>query len=100
MPMDHEAPSVEFLERILGRHEELGPRPERVTEEYADERIREKIARYPDEKQQAGIWSVNRSLKERDVPPALRLHLVQAVVQLSRIAEDSLAERLERARER
>lgn len=95
--MSTEAPSVEFLEELLRRHDELGPKPDRVTEAYADERIRDKIARFDDERQQAGLWSINVTLKEHDVPPALRLHLVQAVAQLGRLAGESLEGRLERA---
>ena len=93
-------PSVEYLETLLGRHDDLGPKPDRVTDEYADERIREKIARLPEERQQAGLWSVNRTLKEHEVPAALRLHLVQAVFQLGRIGTETLEARLGRADER
>jgi hypothetical protein len=89
--------AADYLEDLLSRTEGIGPKPERVSEAYADERIREKIARFPEEKQQAGLWSINQTLKAHEVPPALRLHLVTAVVNLSRVAEASLEGRRERA---
>lgn len=95
--MTNETPAVAELERILALHEELGPKPERVSEQYADERIREKIARFSGEKQQAGLWSISETLKEHEVPPALRLHLVTAVVNLGRIADESRDARADRA---
>jgi hypothetical protein len=75
----------------------LGPKPERVTDQYADERILEKIEGMPAEKQRAGLWSVNKVLKEHEVPPALRLHLITAVAHLGRIGMDSLEGRRERS---
>jgi hypothetical protein len=75
----------------------LGPKPERVTDQYADERILEKIEALPEEKQRAGLWSVNKVLKERDVPPALRLHLITAVAHLGRIGQDTLEARRDRS---
>lgn len=95
--MTDPTPAVAELERILSLHGELGPKPERVSEEYADQRIREKIARFPGEKQQAGLWSISETLKEHDVPPALRLHLVTAVVNLGRIADETRDARADRA---
>lgn len=95
--MSHETPGVAELERILSLHDQLGPKPERVSEEYADERIREKIARYHGEKQQAGLWSISETLKQHEVPPALRLHLVTAVVNLGRIADETRGARADRA---
>ena len=97
MTSDEPAPAVAYLERILEAHGEFGPKPERVSEKYADQRIREKIARYPGERQQAGLWSISQTLKEHDVPPALRLHLVTAVANLGRIADESREARSERA---
>lgn len=69
---------------------------ERVSAAFADERIAEKIARLAEPRQREGLTSLDATLRERDVPPGVRLHLVSAVVHLSRIAEGTLAERRER----
>lgn len=88
------AQSEAYLERVFqATGIELGPKPERVSEAYADERIEEKIATFPEEKQRAGLWSVNRLLQERQVPPSVRLHLMTAVTHLSRISGETLADR-------
>lgn len=97
---DTEQESLAYIENLLQETGvELGPKPDRVSEQYADERIREKIDRFDTERQRAGLWSINRVLKERDVPPSLRLHLVTAVTHLSRISQDSLEERRGRSQE-
>lgn len=102
--MDPEAPptlAADYLERVLREADaDLGPKPERVDEAYADERIREKISRFESDRQRAGLWSINETLKEHEVPPALRLHLVSAVTHLSRIGHETLDARRERAGER
>lgn len=89
---------IAYLEGLLREHGDLGPRPERVSEAYADERIREKLARLEGDRPKAGLWSVNARLKEHDVPAEVRLHLVTAVAHLGRLADDSRGARLERAR--
>ena len=70
---------------------------ERVSAAFADERIAEKIARFREPKQREGLEALSRTLRERDVPPGVRLHLVSAVAHLSRIADESLGERQKRA---
>lgn len=97
MPEPADTVDPAYLERILAKHSELGPKPERVSESYADERIREKIARMTEERQQAGLWSISKTLKEHDVPPEVRLHLVTAVVNLGRIADQTREARTARA---
>lgn len=88
-----EAYLQEFLERT---GVQLGPKPQRVDEAYADARIREKIAHFA-ERPRAGLWSVNEVLKEHEVPPAMRLHLVTAVAHLGRISGDTLEARRARS---
>lgn len=75
----------------------LGPKPQRVDEAYADDRIREKISHFEGDRPRAGLWSVNEVLKEHDVPPALRLHLITAVAHLGRISRDTLEARRARS---
>ena len=71
----------------------LGPKVERVTDTYAEERIKEKIAHFEPGRPRAGLWSTNEVLKEHGVPPAFRLHLITAVAHLGRIGKDSLEAR-------
>ena len=71
----------------------LGPKVERVTEAYAEERIKEKIVHFEPGRPRAGLWSTNEVLKEHGVPPAFRLHLITAVAHLGRIGKDSLEAR-------
>lgn len=73
---------------------------ERVNDAYADERIAEKIGRFHEPKQREGLEALNHTLRERDVPPGVRLHLISAVAHLSRIAEGTLRERQERTQAR
>lgn len=71
--------------------------PPRVSEAFADERIAEKIAGFAEPHQRQGMASLDRTLKERAVPPGVRLHLISAVAHLGHIAEGSLAERKARS---
>ena len=66
---------------------------ERVTAAFADERIAEKIARLKEPREREGLDALNRTLRDREVPPGVRLHLVSAVAHLGRIAGESLPER-------
>ena len=70
---------------------------ERVSAAFADRRIQEKIARFDQPKQREGLEALNETLRERDVPPGVRLHLISAVAHLSRIASETLSERQGRA---
>lgn len=76
---------------------ELGPRPERMSESYAEERIREKIMHFDEARPQAGLWSINEALKGYEVPAALRLHLITAVAHLGRISKTTLDARRARS---
>lgn len=69
---------------------------ERVSAAYADERVAEKIGRFAEPKQREGLEALNKTLREREVPPGVRLHLISAVAHLSRIAGDTLHERQQR----
>ena len=69
---------------------------ERVSAAYADERVAEKIGRFTEPKQREGLDALNRTLRERDVPPGVRLHLISAVAHLSRLASETLEERKDR----
>lgn len=69
---------------------------ERVSAAFADERIAEKIERFREPKQREGLEALDRTLREKDVPPGVRLHLISAVAHLGRIAEGTLQERHER----
>ena len=69
---------------------------ERVSSAYADERVAEKIGRFTEPTKREGLEALNRTLRERDVPPGVRLHLISAVAHLSRIAQETRAERRER----
>lgn len=73
------------------RDDAHAPHPERVSESYAEERILEKIARLPAGREQDGLRALSEGLRARDVPPAMRLHLVTAVANLGRIARESLS---------
>lgn len=72
--------------------------PERVSAAFADERIAEKIGRFTEPRQREGMQALNETLRERDVPPGVRLHLISAVSHLSRIAGETLGERQARTR--
>lgn len=86
----------EFVADVLERAgvESAG---DRVSEAYADERIAEKIERYPEPRQREGLEALDRTLRERDVQPGLRLHLISAVAHLGRIAEETREARHGRA---
>lgn len=71
--------------------------PDRVGAAYADERIAEKIHRFALPKQREGLEALDRTLREREIPPGLRLHLISAVAHLGRIADETREERRERA---
>lgn len=94
---------MRFGNGLGGGHTEArgfrAPHPERVSDEYADERIREKIARYAEERQRAGLWNVARDLKDQGVPAAYRLHFITAVANLGQRAAENLDLRIERAQE-
>ncbi|HWG90070.1 MAG TPA: hypothetical protein VNZ52_04395 [Candidatus Thermoplasmatota archaeon] len=77
--------------------EEIVARNGRITNEYADERVREKIERYQEARQREGLAKVNEGLKEAGVSPYVRLHLISTVADLGKVSEATLAERLERA---
>lgn len=86
--------SEAYLSEVLERTGvQLGPKVERVTDDYAEERIKEKIAHFEPGRPQAGLWSTNEVLKEHGVPPAFRLHLITAVAHLGRIGKDTLEAR-------
>ena len=90
--------SVAYLAEVLERTGvPLGPKVERVTNEYAEERINEKLAHFEPGRPRAGLWSTNEVLKEHGVPPAFRLHLITAVAHLGRIGKDSLDARVARS---
>lgn len=72
------------------------PHPERVSEAYADERIREKIAMYAEARPQEGLQNVSDDLKRAGVPAAWRLHYITAVAHLGRLSAESLDERVGR----
>ena len=67
----------------------------RVSEAFADQRIREKIALF-DDKPRHGLERVANDLKAAGVAPNVRLHLVSAVVDLGRVAQATLPMRLAR----
>lgn len=69
--------------------------PERVSDAYADERIREKIERFDTPRQRKGLRTLSEDLRDRGVPAATRLHLITAVTHLSRVGEERLAHRLQ-----
>ena len=70
-----------FVARVLSRSGiETGP--DRVGSDYADQQIAMKIKRIaPDLRE--GFVSLDRSLRDRDVSPGMRLHLITAVAHLS-----------------
>lgn len=80
--------------------EDRAPHPERVSEDFADERIARMQGWYDDPKAREGLENVSRALKEHQVPAAMRLHLVAAVANLGRIASETRISRLERAFQR
>jgi hypothetical protein len=84
--MASETVAQEYLENLLAQAGDVGPKVGRIDEETAEERIRYEISKIEGEKQQAGLWSIHTTLKEHDVPPGVRLHLVSAVVNLSLLA--------------
>jgi hypothetical protein len=73
------------------------PHPERVSDAYADERVREKIGMYADSRPRHGLEAVNEDLKRAGVPPAWRLHYITAVAHLGRVGAETLGERIERS---
>lgn len=73
------------------------PESERVNDAFANARIAEKVQRFTEPKQREGLEALDRTLRERQVPPGVRLHLISAVAHLSRIADETLRERKERA---
>lgn len=81
----------EYLDGLLRQMDDIGPKVDRVTEEMAESRIRYEIAKIAGERQQAGLWSIHKTLKDHEVPPAVRLHLVSAVVNLSLVAAQQRA---------
>ena len=90
-------PAAYLDKLVMTTGADLGPKPERCSEAYADERIRDKITRCDQDRQQAGLWSINQALKQAGVAPGLRLHLVTAVTHLGRIAHESVPARLARS---
>lgn len=64
---------------------DLVPHPERVSDEYADERIEEKVRMYEDERPREGLRNLNRALKDADVPAAYRLHYISTLAYLGRL---------------
>lgn len=76
----------EYLEDLLADFGGLGPKVGAMTDDGADERVRVEIGKMEGERQQAGLWSINKVLKEHGVPPSVRLHLVSATVNLSLLA--------------
>lgn len=78
----------QYLTDLLGTMGDIGPKVDRVTEEMAEERILVEIGKVGGERQQAGLWSIHKTLKEHGVPPGVRLHLVSAVVNLSLLAAE------------
>lgn len=67
----------------------------RVTDAFADERIRSKIAEFPP-KPRDGLNRVNQALRSQGVDASARLHLVSAVVDLGRVADATRPMRLAR----
>lgn len=78
---------------------DLQPHPERVSESYADERIREKIGMYASDRPREGLRHVSERMKEAGMPAAFRLHYITAVAHLGRLSEQSLDARLGRGGE-
>lgn len=87
---------AEFVADVLARAG-AETENERVSTEFANERIAEKIARFSEPRQREGMESLDETLRSHDVPPGVRLHLISAVAHLSRIADETLRERKERA---
>lgn len=79
---------------------ELVPHPWRVSDDYADERIREKIGMYGSEKPRIGLENVSRDLREAGVPAAWRLHYITAVAHLGRVGAQTLPARVREAQQR
>lgn len=71
---------------------------ERISAEFANERIAQKIEWFSETKQREGLQALDQTLRDRDVPPGVRLHLISAVAHLSRIAGETLDERQARHR--
>lgn len=83
---NHAAVAEDYLEGLLASHADLGPNIDAMTDEHADQRVRVEIAKIDGDRQGAGLWSINKVLKEHGVPPSVRLHLVSATVNLSLLA--------------
>lgn len=86
------AVAEDFLEGLLEDFDH-GPKLERVSEEMAEEKIRFEIGKMEGDKQQAGLWSIHKTLLDHGVPPSVRLHLISAVVNLSLVAKERRAQR-------
>lgn len=69
---------------------------ERVTDAYAETRIREKIATLPT-KPRNGLARISADLQAAGVAPSARLHLVSAIADLGRLADATRPQRLARA---
>lgn len=69
---------------------DLRPHPDRVSETYAESRIREKIEMYDLEKPKTGLANVDELFREAGVPAALRLHYITAVAHLGRKSAETL----------
>lgn len=69
---------------------------DRVSNAYAETRIREKIAHLPD-KPRHGLARISADLHAAGVAPAARLHLVSAIADLGRLADATRPARLARA---
>ena len=68
----------------MDRPLDLTPHPERVSDAYAEERIRQKIEMYDEERPKVGLRNVDDHLKARGVSPAVRLHYITALAHLGR----------------
>ncbi len=73
--------------------------PNRVSPDYADERIREKIGQFGQHRSQAGLRRLATDLKASGVPDHARLHLMIAVADLGLAGERTLKARIRRATE-
>lgn len=80
--------SEDYLDNVLEKHGGFGPKTTTMPEEQAEQRIRVEIAKMPDERQHAGLWSINKVLKQEGVAPSVRLHLITANVHLSLLAKE------------
>jgi hypothetical protein len=79
--------------------EDFDPDPGGVDPGYARRRIQEKVDGLEDERQREGLEVVFDHLRENEVDPGVQLHYVSAVVQLSRLGEETQLPRLRRGEE-